>query len=130
MLYWAEGSKDRNTVIFCNSDLHMVRYFLGFLRQCFELGDDEITMRLNVYLGNGLDISEIEQHWLDGLELSRSCLRKPTLDHFPTSSSGRRPNRLPYGVCTLKVLRSTWLAQHIFGAIQEYAGCEAPAWLG
>jgi hypothetical protein len=33
-------------------------------------------------------------------------------------------------VCTLKVLRSTWLVQHLFGAIQQYGGFAEPRWLG
>lgn len=47
----------------------------------------------------------------------------------PTSSSGRKRNKLPYGVCTLQVRRSTRLVQHIYGAIQEYAAFDEPAWL-
>jgi hypothetical protein len=38
-------------------------------------------------------------------------------------------NRLPYGVCSLRILRSTSLVQHAFGAIQEYAGFEEPRWI-
>jgi hypothetical protein len=48
--------------------------------------------------------------------------------HFPTSSSGRKTNKLPYGVCTLSIY-DTRIAQHIYGAIQEYAGFEEPRWL-
>jgi hypothetical protein len=33
MLYWAEGSKQRNTLTFANSDVEMVRFFLVFLRE-------------------------------------------------------------------------------------------------
>jgi hypothetical protein len=47
---------------------------------------------------------------------------------MPTSSSGRAKNKLPYGVCSLRV-NSTPAVQHVFGAIQEYAGFEEPAWL-
>jgi len=49
-------------------------------------------------------------------------------NHMPTSSSGRARNKLPYGVCTLRV-HSTWMLQHIYGAIQEYAGFDEPTWL-
>ncbi len=129
MLYWAEGAKDRNTVCFANSDANMVRLFLDFLRECFDVDPERLTLRLNVYTNNGFTIDEIEQHWLDALELPSSCLRGHTLNHRPTSSSGRRPHRLPYGVCQLRVLRSTELAQHIFGAIQEYGGFDEPRWL-
>jgi hypothetical protein len=33
-----------------------------------------------------------------------------------------------YGVCALE-LHSTRVVQHIYGAIQEYAGFDKPAWL-
>lgn len=129
MLYWAEGAKHKNTVTFCNSDLHMIKFFLRFLRYSFGLQSDDFTLRLNVYLGNGLTVQQIEDHWLEGLGLPRSCLRAHQIDHFPTSSSGKKKT-LPYGVCSLRVKRSTWVAQHIFGAIQEYGGFEEPKWLG
>jgi len=130
MLYWAEGSKDRNMLTFCNSDRHMVAYFASFLRECFELPAERFSVRLNVYTDNGLTIEAIEDDWLETLELPRSSLRKHQLNHFPTSTSGRKKNKLPYGVCTLRVLRSTHLVQHIYGAIQEYGGFDEPAWLG
>ena len=129
MLYWAEGSKDKNCATFCNSDVHMVRFFVRFLRECFELGPDDLSLRLNVHLTNGLTLEEIEEHWLTALELPRSCLRRHQINHLPTSSSGEKRN-LPYGVCSLKVRKGTPIVQHIFGAIQEYGSFEEPKWLG
>lgn len=49
MLYWAEGSKDKNAVCLSNSDLDLVAFFVRFLRVCFSLDDDRFTLRLNVY---------------------------------------------------------------------------------
>jgi hypothetical protein len=129
MLYWAEGSKDRNQLRFCNSDRAMVVYFKGFLDTCFNLEPGRYALRLNVYLGNGLALEEIEQHWLSALELPQSSLRKHSINHFPTSSSGLKTNKLPYGVASLDVRKSTNLVQHIYGAIQEYAGFDEPAWV-
>ncbi|MEO7197295.1 MAG: hypothetical protein ABIZ50_02375 [Solirubrobacterales bacterium] len=90
---------------------------------------DDFTLSLNVYTTNGRSIEEIEEYWLDLLELSKSSVRKHTLNHFPTSSSGKRANKLPFGVCTVKVKRSTPIVQHIYGAIQEYSGSDQPTWL-
>jgi hypothetical protein len=129
MLYWAEGSKGRNQVHFANSDLNMVRFFCDFLRTSLDVRSEDITLRLNVYTGNGLSLREIEEYWLSPLNLPRSALRGHTLNHTPTSSSGKKRNRLPYGVCSIRVLKSTRLVQHIFGATQEYAGFEEPCWL-
>lgn len=126
MLYWAEGSKGRNTVHFANSDPAMMDMFMRFLRGSFSLTSEEVTFNLNVYTTNGLAIEEIEDYWIDLLGLSRRCARKHVLNHFPTSSSGMRQNKLPNGVCSIKVKRSTWLIQHIYGAIQEYSGIDQP----
>jgi hypothetical protein len=129
MLYWAEGAKARNVLMFGNSDIHMVSFFCHFLRRSLEVRTERFTLRLNVYTGNGIPLAEIEDRWLHALKLPRTCLRGHTLNHNPTSSSGTRPGKLPYGVCAIRILRSTELVQHIYGAIQEYGGFDEPRWL-
>jgi hypothetical protein len=128
MLYWAEGSKSRNAIKLANSDVDLVAFFCCFLREALGVQSADIRLALNVYLGNGLSLEEIERHWLVALELPRSCLRKHTINALPTSSSGRKHNKLPYGVATVRV-QSTQLVQQIYGAIQEYAEFENSAWL-
>ena len=128
MLYWAEGAKDRNQPRLANSDLELVRVFVRFLKESMGVKPEDFSMRLNVYTNNGRSIEEIERYWLDALELPRSCLRKHTLNHLPTSSSGKKKS-LPYGVCTVGARGGTAIVQHIYGAIQEYAGFDEPRWL-
>jgi transcriptional regulator with XRE-family HTH domain len=128
MLYWAEGSKERNRVRLTNSDPNMLRFFRDFLVTCFEVDPRRFTLSLNVYLGNGLSIGEIEDWWTDKLAIPRSCVRGHSIDCRPTSSSGKKKNKLPYGVGAL-YLHDTRIVQHIFGAIQEYGGFEEPLWL-
>ena len=130
MLYWAEGTKNQNRAQLVNSDVEMVRFFCGFLRTCFAVENDDLRVSLNFYTGNGVSPESIERHWLDALDLPPSVLTKHIVDSLPTSSSGRKTNRLPYGVCKLTVRRSVGIIQHIYGAIQEYAGFDEPAWLG
>jgi hypothetical protein len=129
MLYWAEGAKSRHTIQFTNSDQHMVVLFRRFLTEALRVPVDTIRFSINVYTNNGLTLSEVERHWLDLLGLPAAAARKHVTNHMPTSSSGRAKNKLPYGVCTLRV-HNTWMLQHIYGAIQEYAGFDEPAWLG
>jgi hypothetical protein len=45
MLYWAEGSKSKNQLLFANSDRAMVAFFCRFLRQSLGVARDEITLR-------------------------------------------------------------------------------------
>jgi hypothetical protein len=128
MLYWAEGAKGRHAIQFTNSDPRMLVLFRRFLTESLGVERERICMTMNVYTGNGLTIDQIERYWLDLLDLPKSSVRKHAINHMPTSSSGRAKNKLPYGVCTLRVSNS-WMLQHIYGAIQEYAGFEEPAWL-
>jgi len=76
MLYWAEGSKVRNSLEIANSDPNMLRLFLRFLRQEFPIEAGAVSFRLNLYTDNGLSVEEVEEFWLARLELPSSCLRK------------------------------------------------------
>jgi hypothetical protein len=128
MLYWAEGAKSRNCAKFANSDPQMTLLFRRFLTDAVGVDCCDIRLSINAYTNNGLSIAEIERFCLDLLDLGQECVRKHTLNHLPTSSSGRAKTRLPYGVCFLIVDR-TWVVQHIYGAIQEYGGFDEPRWL-
>jgi hypothetical protein len=126
MLYWAEGSKSRNTLAFVNSDVDMVRFFLRFLR-LLDVPDERINLSVNVHLGNGLTLAEVEAWWLEQLELPRSSLRKATVNRPSSASKGvRKP--LVHGTARITV-NSTRLVQSVYGAIQEYAGIERPEWV-
>ena len=126
-LFWGEGSKERNSVTFTNADAEMLRFFFRFLNESYDVPDDAIRLRINCHLGNGLSVGEIETWWLDQLGLPSSCLRATTVNRASRASKRvRRP--LVHGTAQLRV-GSTWIVQSIYGAIQEYAGCERPDWL-
>jgi hypothetical protein len=126
MLFWAEGSKKRNSVLFTNSDDGMMRLFLQFLRECYDVADEQIVLTINCFLGNGKSLTEIEEWWLERLELPPSCLRRSTVNRPSRSSKGvHRP--LTHGTARVAVY-STRIVQTIYGAIQEYAGIERPEW--
>jgi len=129
MLYWAEGAKSRNSLKLANSDPNMLAFFTRFLKECFGVSPDDFVARVNCYTTPELSADDVELYWSAKLGIPRAVFQKATVDHFPTSSSGKKEGKLPYGVCAVGVRRSTWLLQHIYGAIQEYAGFDEPAWL-
>ena len=127
MLYWAEGTKSRNTVIFTNSDPDMVVFFLEFLRRCYDVVDEQVALTINCFVDNGLSLHEIEAWWLARLDLPASCLRKATVN-TPSRASKKVRAPLRYGTARIAV-GSTFIVQSIYGAIQEYVGCQRPEWL-
>ncbi len=128
MLYWAEGSKRRNCVTLSNADAALVDVFLRFLRACYGVTDDRVTISVNCFLGNGLSLDEIETWWLERLQLPAFCLRTATVNRPSSASKRLKGHILPYGTARL-VVHSTFIVQSIYGAIQEYAGIDRPEWL-
>jgi hypothetical protein len=128
MLYWAEGSKRRNTAQLTNSDADLLDAYLGFLRCHYAVPDARIAFSVNCFLGNGLTLDEIEAWWLDRLALPSSCLRKAAVNRLSSASKRKRGHVLPYGTGRISV-GSTFIVQSIYGAIQEYAGIDRPEWL-
>jgi transcriptional regulator with XRE-family HTH domain len=128
MLYWAEGSKERNRVEFTNSDPEMVRFFVRFLKTYWNLRDDEIRVTCNLFADHLERQRDIEQFWLDVAELPRESLRRSTVNVYSKYSKKKRQNRLPYGTCRISVTR-TRVVQAIYGAIQELGGFTRDAWL-
>jgi hypothetical protein len=128
MLYWAEGSKARNVVALSNSDPELVRLFLRFLREGFCVADADVAVRCHLFADHIVRQQEIESFWLNALRLPRTSLRKSIVNVYSKYSKRKRVGRLPYGTCRLSV-HSTAIVQHIYGAIQEYAGFDRPEWL-
>lgn len=128
MLYWAEGSKCKNSVTFCNSDINMIKYFLSLLKKYFIIEDKDIIIRIKTHIDNGLSVDEIQKYWIENLELPETCLRKCCVDNRQQRSTHRK-NILYYGVCSLTICK-TEIVQHIFGAIQEYAKFKNETWIG
>jgi hypothetical protein len=128
MLYWAEGAKDRNQIRFTNSDPEMARFFVKFLRTYFNLEDANIKITCNLFADHVERQREIEQFWLDTLQLPQSSLCQSTVNVYSKYSKKKRMNKLPYGTCRVVVSR-TRIVQSIFGSIQEYAGFDREAWL-
>jgi hypothetical protein len=124
MLYWAEGAKSKKEVFFVNSDGNMLRLFMRFLREEMRVDDSDISLVLYCYSDDEQEKSRIGQYWIDLLGLPPSCRAKA----LSRPGNETRRNRLPNGICGIRVF-STELAQHIFGAIQEYGGFEKPEWL-
>jgi transcriptional regulator with XRE-family HTH domain len=128
MLYWAEGGKRRNSVLLTNADPAVLAFFARFLRDEFAVADDAMSVYCNLFADHLERQREIEQFWLDTLQLPATALRKSIVNVYSKYSQKKRDNKLPYGTCRL-VVHSTEIVQTIYGSIQEYGGFDRPEWL-
>ena len=130
MLYWAEGDKtSRHAARISNSDPHMLRFFMRFLRECLEVPDEQVRVTCNLFADHLARQRAIEQFWLQMLTLPQRCLCRSFVNVYSKHSQKKRRGVLPYGTTRLTV-HSTAVVQSIYGAIQEYGGFERPEWLG
>lgn len=127
MLYWAEGSKGRNSAKIANSDPDLLRMWLDWLEEWGNLDRAAAALSVNCFTDNGLSVEEVEDWWLEKLRLPRSSLRK-TIVNVPSRASRGKHKILLHGTAHLWV-NSTFLVQSIYGAIQEIGGFERPEWL-
>jgi transposase-like protein len=128
MLYWAEGSRNRNRLVFTNSDPAMARFFVDFIHDFFDISDERLRLTCNLFADHEARQREIETFWLDTLGLPKTCLCKSVVNRYSRYSQKKRTNKLPYGTCRI-VVHSTEIAQTIYGSIQELAGFDRPEWL-
>lgn len=128
MLYWAEGAKRRNQLQFVNSDPLMARFFVAFLKKHFGLRREDIRITCHLYADHLDKQREIEEYWLDVLDLPKESLRKSVVNVYSKHSQRKRVGDLPFGTCRIVVSR-TWVIQTIYGAIQELGGFTRASWL-
>jgi hypothetical protein len=128
MLYWAEGGKTRNSVRLTNADPEVLAFFADFLRKCFDVHDDSMSIYCNLFADHLEQQREIETFWIERLGLPQTALRKSIVNVYSKYSLKKRTNKLPYGTCRLTV-HSTEIVQTIYGSIQEYGGFDRPEWL-
>jgi hypothetical protein len=128
MLYWAEGSRKRNSVLFTNSDPAMVAFFVEFLKRHYAVPTESFRLTCHLFADHLAQQTRIEQFWLETAALPRSCLQRSIVNVYSKHSKKKRQNRLPYGTVRIAV-HSTAVVQSIYGAIQEYGGFDRPEWL-
>jgi len=124
MLYWAEGAKERNSIVFVNSDPNMMVLFMRFLRKCLDVPDEKFKLKLHCHTDNIDEQRAIKQYWLDMFNLQNDCFGKVIVIKGGKTRTLRHHN----GICTI-VVASTKLTMHVYGAIQEYIGIDKPEWI-
>ncbi len=86
-----------------------------------------MRLRCQLFADHAARQREVEHFWLERLGLPLASLQKSAVNRYSKYSQKKRMTRLPHGTSRLMVA-DTRIVQHIYGAIQEYAGFERPEW--
>lgn len=101
MLYWGEGYKGSNEkpakhVDFANSDPDMIKLFLLFLRNNFDL--DEKKFRILLYCYSNQNTKELIDFWSKETSIGSSAFTKP----YIRSDSGMNVRKMKYGLIHIR----------------------------
>ena len=128
MLYWGEGGKNANVACLDNTDVHLLKCFVRFLKHCYHIKNSEIKVSVRAH-ANGKTLDEIQKYWLDALNLPHESLTTASFYYDGQQKKAKRKkNKHIYGACRVSV-NSTEIVQRIYGAIQEYGGFSSEEWL-
>ncbi len=104
-LYWAEGTKkDFNLP---NTDPNLVRVFVDFMRDVFELKNDQFY--INVRLYEDLDKEKCLAFWSEVVRIPKENLKGVNI--LP----GKKKGKLEYGMCRVRIARGGDLLKKIMG---------------
>ena len=115
-LYWAEGGKQINHIVFANTDPMMVKFFYEFLVSEFDQ-DPSVEFVYHPW-DVGFSIEKALDFWSSILGIDRNLVN-PRTNKDKRVRSGRKKNRHQNGMCVIR-LCSTRVAQHIYGALEIY----------
>lgn len=116
LFYWCEGAKypSNNFIAFTNSDVSLVKTFLGLFRLGFQ--PEEGKLRASLQLHTIHDKKKEISFWSDILKIPETQFYKPTITK-PTKNMKRRGYR---GTCTIRYY-DIYLLLEISGIFNEFA---------
>ena len=95
-LYAGEGSKTTGSVSMANTNPVLLRAFITWLRQQFDV--DEARLRVKLYLHDELDLEVATTHWSRVLEIPEAQFRQP---YRAASDPSRRRSKHVHGCATV-----------------------------
>lgn len=122
-LYWAEGSKTKCGFRLVNTDPVLIRFFVVWCRKILKARRDEITVRLQVYLTNGLTYNDIVDYWSDVIDVPKTAFRKPTINPNKCGSTCKTKTGVtglrPYGIVSVTVRHAQKYRAKFFALLEK-----------
>jgi len=114
MLYWGEGTKSGNSVVFSNSDPQMIKMFLRFLREL--CGIEKTRLRILLHTYENQDEDQLKSFWSDLTNIPTSQFSK-TFCHTKTKGTYKKISL--YGTVSLRYsdkellnIINNWISQY------------------
>ncbi len=116
-LYWGEGFKKDHLVGLASSDVNIAKFFIYWLKLCFNIPQDQLILRLTANISYKEKIDAMNKHWSSSLNIPLHQFSKPFFQHTRWQKEYENKNDY-YGVLRVRVRRSVNLLRKIYGFIE------------
>lgn len=128
MLYWAEGTKEKEWrpgtgIQFSNSDPFMIKIFIEWLRKVFDASNDDIGFEIYIHENEKGRTDNVSEFWARKLNLPTSKFSRIYFKKNKIKTNRKNTGTLYFGLIKVKVKASSHLNRKIAGwikAINEY----------
>lgn len=110
-LYWGEGTKKELNLI--NGDPDMINFFIKGL---LSLGIEKEKIKISIRVYSGQNKNSLTSFWLKKLALSQG-----NVVGFEMVDSGTKQNKLQYGMCRVRVEKSSYSHKLVTSAIKIFS---------
>lgn len=98
MLYWGEGTKDGNKVVFSNSNPDMIKVFLKFLRVICSVDENRLRVAIHYYEDHAPE--DLIAFWSKVTRIPADQFHKPHLHKRRVTGTYRNPSK--YGTIAIQ----------------------------
>lgn len=116
-LYWAEGFKRDSLAGFCNSDPDMIKFFLSWLKKCFNYKNEDVRLRVGLNESFLEKTKIIENFWSNLTGISKTQFQKPFYQQVKWQKKFKNPENY-HGVLRIRIRKSTDFLRKIHGFIE------------
>ncbi len=120
VLYWAEGSKEKDyhpgsRLNFSNSDANMIKLYLKWLRESCEVVEDKIELEIYIHQNSKNSIEKVKKYWSDITNFPLERLSKVYYKKNIIKTNRRNFGDLYYGGIRVTVKSSSSLVRQVAG---------------
>lgn len=116
-LYWADGTKKKRGVSFCNSDPKLIQFMINWLKECFNVSNDQIRCNVGINEIHKNREKIVKDYWSDITNIPVSQFTKTSFKKVKNKKIYDNFNQ-HYGTLVIKVTKSAKLYYDILGLIE------------
>jgi|ERR1700733_15850802 len=120
VLYWAEGSKEKDFhpgsgVIFSNSDPRMIQLFIAWLLKCLSVAKERLYFELTIHENSKNTVFQAQEFWSKVCNFPLENFNKVYFKKGNIKTKRRNIGNLYYGQLRVRVRESSTLLRQIAG---------------